>query len=238
MTDIDIYTTIESKQSLVDRVVQQITQLIMDRKLKPGMKLPPELKLAEMIGVSRTVIREAIQILTAKGFVETRHGIGSMVRNAGSDQLSEQLSILLHMKGVTLDHLHQVRTILEVEIAGIAAEHATDEEIEELGRLVEKVEATVDSPIESSSIDGEFHNYLARMSHNPLLTTLLEPVNDLLRQVRLSVAHYPNLLIKAIPDHRRILERLKHRDSTGARQVMREHLEHAREIQQVIEDPL
>jgi GntR family transcriptional repressor for pyruvate dehydrogenase complex len=203
----------------------------------PGMMLPPEVKLAETIGVSRTVIREAIQILIAKGLVETRHGVGSMVRSAGGAQISEQLAFMLRMKGLTLDHLHQVRTILEVEIAGIAAEQATAEEIDELGVLVDSMEAAAGDPILSSAIDGEFHHFLAKMAHNPLLTTLLEPVNELLREVRLSVSQYPELLLKAIPDHRQIMERIKTRDAAGAKQVMRAHLEHAREIQQAIEDP-
>ncbi len=232
-----MYTAIDSKQSLVDQVVQQITQLILGSQLKPGMKLPPEVKLAETIGVSRTVIREAMQILIAKGLVETRHGVGSMVRNAGGAQLSEQLAFMLHMKGLTLDHLHQVRTILEVEIAGIAAEQANPEEIEALSRLVDSMEAAAGDMIAYSLIDGEFHNFLAKMAHNPLLTTLLEPVNEILREVRLSVSQYPEALLKALPDHRRIMERVMQRDAAGARQVMRAHLEHARQIQQAIEDP-
>lgn len=236
MTGPGIFTTIDSKERLVDRVVQQITRLILDRQLEPGTKLPAEIKLAESIGVSRTVVREAIQILIAKGLVETRHGVGTIVRAAGTAQLTEQLSMMLRMKGLTLDHLHQVRSMLEVEIAGIAAAQASAAEISELGKLVERMEALANDPLAYAEMDGEFHHYLARISHNPLLVTLLDSVGDLLRQVRLSVSQYPQLFLKAVPDHRRIMERVKARDVSGARRIMREHLEHAREIQQAVEE--
>jgi GntR family transcriptional regulator, transcriptional repressor for pyruvate dehydrogenase complex len=231
MTEFSMFTTIDNKQRLVDRVVQQITQLIMESKLEPGMKLPPEIKLAESIGVSRTVLREAMQILIAKGLVETRHGVGTVIRNGGNNQFQEQLTMLLHTKGLTLDHLHQVRSILEVEIAGIAAAQATDQEVDELTRIVDRLEASNGDPM----ADVEFHRYLAQISHNPLLVMLLDSVGDILRQVRLSISRYPDLLLKSVPDHRLIMERVKARDVSGARQIMRIHLEHAREIQHALE---
>jgi GntR family transcriptional repressor for pyruvate dehydrogenase complex len=236
MNDPGLFTVIHSKQRLVDRVVEQITQLILEDKLEPGTRLPPETRLAETIGVSRTVLREAMQILITKGLVETRHGVGTVVRGATNDRLSEQLSIILRTKGLTLDHLHQVRSLLEVEIAGIAASQASDEEIAELSQLVERMEALLGDPIAYAEIDGEFHRFLARISHNPLMVLLLDSVSDILRQVRLSVSRYPELLLKAAPDHRLIMERVKARDVQGARRIMREHLEHAREVQHALEE--
>ncbi|RPJ40255.1 MAG: FadR family transcriptional regulator [Chloroflexi bacterium] len=235
MSEPSLFTAVDTKQRLVDRVVQQITELILDDKLAPGTKLPPEVKLAESIGVSRTVLREAMQILIAKGLVETHHGVGTIVRGGGGSQIQEQLAIMLRTKGLTLDHLHQVRTILEVEIAGIAAAQATGEELDALAQLVDRMDAFVNDPVAYADIDGEFHNYLARISHNPLMVMLLDSVGDILRQVRLSVSKYPQLFSKAAPDHRLIMERVKARDVTGARRLMREHLEHAREIQYALE---
>jgi GntR family transcriptional regulator, transcriptional repressor for pyruvate dehydrogenase complex len=235
MIEGSMFTAIDNKQRLVDRVVQQITQLIMDNTLEPGMKLPPEIKLAESIGVSRTVLREAMQILIAKGLVETRHGVGTVIRNGGNNQLQEQLTMLLHTKGLTLDNLHQVRSILEVEIAGIAAAQATDQEVKELAQILDRLEGSTGDALAYAEVDGEFHNYLAQISHNPLLVMLLDSVGDILRQVRLSISRYPDLILKSVPDHRLIMERVKARDVSGARQIMRIHLEHAREIQHALE---
>jgi GntR family transcriptional repressor for pyruvate dehydrogenase complex len=236
MNETGLFTTIDTKQRLVDRVAEQITERILDKRLEPGMRLPPEIKLAESLGVSRTVLREAIQILTARGMVETRHGVGTVVRGRGEDVFAQQLNRLLRTKGLSLDHLHQVRRMLEVEIAGIAAQVASPDEVAHLEALVNCLETVSGDPIAYAEADGEFHNALARMAHNPLLSMMLDSVGDILRQVRLTVSRYPELLLMAVPDHRRILERVQAHDAPGARQIMIEHLEHARHIQQALEE--
>ena len=226
-----IFRTIGNKKRLVDRVVDEVKKLIINHKLTPGMMLPPERELAEQIGVSRTVVREAVQVLTAMGLVESRQGIGTIIRQANGDQLSEQLNLMLQTKGFTLDNLHHVRSILEVEITALAAHQATEEEIAELNEIVDRMEAVAEDPIAYAECDAEFHSCLAKISHNPLLVLLLDSIGDILREVRLSVSKYPALFLKALPDHRLILERVRDHDSEGGRQAMRLHLEHARGIQ-------
>ena len=226
-----VFRTIGNKERLVDRVVEEVKKLIISRRLLPGMMLPPERELADQIGVSRTVVREAVQVLAAMGLVESRQGVGTIVRQANGDQLSEQLNLMLQTKGFTLDNLHHVRSILEVEITSLAARQATDEEIYELHEIVGRMEAQVEDPIAYAESDAEFHRCLAKISHNPLLVLLLDSISDILREVRLSVSMYPDISLKALPDHRLILERVQERDSEGGRQVMRLHLEHARQIQ-------
>jgi len=231
-----VFRAIGNKERLVDRVVEEVKKLIIDRKLLPGTMLPPERELAEQIGVSRTVVREAVQILTAMGLVESRQGVGTLIRQANGDQLSEQLNLMLQTKGFTLDNLHHVRSILEVEIAALAARQASEEEISELNGIVNRMEAQAGDPIAYAESDAEFHRCLAKISHNPLLVLLLDSIGDILREVRLSVSKYPDISLKAMPDHRQILERVQERDSEGGRQAMRLHLEHARHIQdQVIQ---
>jgi GntR family transcriptional repressor for pyruvate dehydrogenase complex len=226
-----IFRTIGNKERLVDRVVEEVKKLVINRKLLPGMMLPPERELADQIGVSRTVVREAVQVLTAMGLVESRQGIGTIIRQANGDQLSEQLNLMLQTKGFNLDNLHHVRSILEVEITALAARQATEEEISELNGIVEQMEAQAGDPIAYAERDAEFHRCLAKISHNPLLVFLLDSISDILREVRLSVSKYPDIFLKALPDHRYILERVQERDSEGGRQAMRLHLEHARNIQ-------
>jgi GntR family transcriptional repressor for pyruvate dehydrogenase complex len=132
MSNENIFHTLGSKERLVDRVVNEIQNLIVDNKLKPGFKLPPERELAEQIGVSRTVVREAVRILGTKGLLETKHGIGTVVRELNGDQISEHLNIMLQTKGIALDNLYHVRQILEVEIARVAATQATEASIQKL----------------------------------------------------------------------------------------------------------
>jgi len=237
MSEPALFVAIESRQRLVDRVVEQVTRLIAGNKLAPGTRLPPEMKLAESIGVSRTVVREAIQILTARGLVETRHGVGTIVRAAGSRQFAEHLQMLLNLNGMTLDDLHQVRSILEVEIAGIAAAQASPADQAALAAMLERMSALTGDPLAYADADGEFHRALAHTAHNPLLVILLDSISALMREVRLAVSNVPGLYERSLNDHRILLAQIKTGDAPGARQAMREHLQHARQIQKSIENP-
>lgn len=232
MDPTNLFPTIGSKERLVDRVVNEIQNLIVEHKLEPGVRLPPERDLAEQIGVSRTVVREAVRILVAKGLLETTHGVGTVVRQVNSDQIAEHLQIMLQTRGFSLDHLHHVRSILEVEIAGMAALRATDEATQELDRILAEAEVVMSRPEAFADKDAEFHRLLAEVSRNPLLVMLLDSIRDLMREVRLSVSRHPDLFEMVIPDHRKILECVNNRDEDGARHAMQQHLEHARTIQE------
>lgn len=231
MVEESIFRTIGNKDRLVDRVVNEIQNLIIENKLEPGMKLPPERDFAEQIGVSRTVVREAIQILEAKGLLEVKHGVGTIVCKVGGDQIAGPLNILFQTQGITLDNLHQVRSILEVEIAGIAAMQRTPEEVASLRLVLANLEANMNDPEAFANGDSAFHHAIAKLSHNPLLIMLLDSIGGVMREVRISVSNYPDLFNTVIPDHRQILASVEAKDPKQARDAMRKHLENARKIQ-------
>jgi GntR family transcriptional repressor for pyruvate dehydrogenase complex len=227
-----IFRIIGTKDSLVDRVVKEIQRLIIEEKLEPGMRLPPEREFAEQIGVSRTVLREAIQILDAKGLLEVKHGIGTIVKKIGGTQISEPLNMLLQTQGITLEDLHQVRTILEVEIARIAAQNATEEDVIKLKDVLMDMEKNINNPEGFANLDEEFHRSLAKLSRNPLLMMLLDSIGGLMFEVRISVSNYPDLFKTVMPDHQEIMAYIENKEPDKARQAMRKHLENARKIQQ------
>jgi GntR family transcriptional repressor for pyruvate dehydrogenase complex len=228
-----IFRTIGTKERLVDRVVEEIQHLIIDHKLEPGMKLPPERDFAEQIGVSRTVIREAVKILVTKGMLQVRHGVGTVVNKIGGDQISEPLTMLFKTKGITLANLHQVRTILEVEIAGVAAENATPQEVKHLEENLAELEKNMNDPEAFAAGDTAFHHTIAEFSHNPLLVMLLDSIGGLMHEVRTNISRYPAIFKTVLPDHREILKSIQTKDTKRARQAMRHHLENARKIQQL-----
>jgi GntR family transcriptional repressor for pyruvate dehydrogenase complex len=225
------FANVGNKDRLVDKVVAEIQSSIISGRLSSGSMLPPERDLAEQLGVSRTVIREAAHILVTKGLLETRHGVGAFVRQVGSDQISDSLGFMLRASEFTLDHLHQVRSVLEVENAALAAVQATFDEIEAGHRLMAHMEAAMDDPDIFTQGDTEFHHLLAQMSHNLLLVLLLDALSDLMHEVRLSVARFPDLYVTVIPDHWLILKEVANRNPEGARRAMQRHLENARAIQ-------
>jgi DNA-binding FadR family transcriptional regulator len=234
------FPNVGDKVRLVDRVVGSIQNLIVKGQLEPEAKLPPERELAEQMGVSRTVIREAIRILVAKGLLDARPGIGTIVRKIDKNQISDSLGLFLQIHGedAAIHHLHQVRNILETEIASLAANQATEKDVESLMKILEEMEQYQDQPEDFAEADNDFHQELAQTTHNPLLVVLLDSIRDLLHEVRLRVARFPGLSRRVMQDHHAILECILGHDAEGARRAMADHLRHAWRIQEesLVED--
>jgi DNA-binding FadR family transcriptional regulator len=228
-----MFPTVGTKNRLVDRVVEAIQERITQGVLLPGAMLPPERELCDQLGVSRTALREAVRMLASKGLLETRPGVGTIVRQLNSNHVLEPLSILVQTSngGITLDHLHEVRKILEVENARQAAEKATPEDIQRIQALVEQMEAAQEDGAQFTLLDTEYHRLIAEMTHNPLLVLLLDTIRDLMSSVREKVWQYPNFTRVILPDHRHIARLIAAHRSSEAARTMQEHLDHARAIQ-------
>lgn len=228
ITQPTVFRAVGSKQKLVDRVVYALEELIISRQLEPDTKLPPERDLADQLGVSRTVLREAVRILVTKGLLETQPGKGTLVRKLTREQVVEPLSLLLrnHTSGeISFDQLYQVRSILEVEIAGLAASQASEADITCLKQIVANMEATQNDVVTLAVHDADFHSALAKMTHNPLLAILVDSIRDLLQEYVARVTPYLDPSQENLPLHQKLLERIEARDVAGARQAMQENLD-------------
>jgi DNA-binding FadR family transcriptional regulator len=225
------FRTVGSKERLVDRVVNEVERLIFEGELEPETRLPPERDLAEQLGVSRTVVREAVHILVTKGLLETKPGVGTVVRQVTREQVVGPLNLYLRAQSageVSFTDLHQVRSILEVEIAGIAALQANTEDIENLRQIATSMEAAQDDPGILAARDADFHSALAKTTHNPLLIVLVASIRDLLQEYIALVTPYVDPRRDNLRLHFKLLERVEARDAAGARQAMRENLDQMR----------
>jgi GntR family transcriptional repressor for pyruvate dehydrogenase complex len=217
----------------VDRVVDAIEKEILEGRLPLGASLPPEREFSERLGVSRTVVREAVRILVTRGLLQTRHGVGTTVRALTPEQVTTPLTLFMRTCGaiVTIEHLHQVRLMLEVGNASLAAEEATEEDIRDLRRIYADMEAVAADPAQLAAKDAEFHRRVAEATHNPLLVLLLDSVRDLMAEIRTLVAQQPGLFERVMPTHTQVLDCIAAHDAMGADQAMREHLAIALSIQ-------
>lgn len=213
--------------SLSDRVAESITEAIVSGRLTPGQRLQPERELADQFGVSRTVIREAVRSLAAQGLVEARAGRGLQVATVGTDAISR--SMRLYVRGnSSIDYrsVHEVRSSLEIQIAGIAAERATDDDLARLAELNQELaQLRIDAVARAAQLDVEFHRMIARATHNELFVVMLDSIGDILLEIRESAFSTPGMIEYATTAHQRILDRLTEHDPAAARAAMREHLE-------------
>jgi len=210
---------------LYEEIVNQIQDLIVQEQLQPGDKLPPERQLIEQFGVSRTVVREAIRALEEKGLVEVKHGSGVYVSQLSPDSVSGPLALFLRVSRGSLIALLEVREILEVEIAGLAAERATEEDKKEMERALLYEAEILDTSDQRFETDLRFHELIAKATHNEVLPILLNPLAELLRENRRVIGELPEMIELSLRDHQAILEALKNKDKEQAREAMRRHLQ-------------
>jgi len=225
------------RESLSAQAAEQIQQFIIRGELRPGDRLPPERELSEQLGVSRTVVREATKLLQERGLIKVLTGSGSFVSKVESSAISQSISLFMWGHGHAFHDLLEIRRMFEVEIAGLAAERATAEEIRELEDALAQMTAAEPAVHADAAglekfvlADLLFHHVLARASKNSLLPLLLAPINDLLLEFSRQASSLPGAPANAIHFHDTLLQGIRGRDSQRCRAVMREHLNDAENL--------
>lgn len=215
---------------MYEEVAERIQGLILEGRLKPGDRLPPERELAEAFGVSRTSVRDAIRVLELMGMLEPRQGDGTVVRDLTSDSLVHPLASLLVRNRTHLAELMDVRKMIEPPLAARAASLATPEEVARLdeifARQLEKArqgQAAIDE-------DSAFHYAIATAARNRVVLKVLDVLMDLLQESRERSLQVPGRLQKSLEGHRRILRAIKRRDARAAEAGMRQHLAEIEEV--------
>jgi GntR family transcriptional repressor for pyruvate dehydrogenase complex len=218
-----------SGETLSKQVVTKLIDLITREGYATGILLPAERELCSMFGVSRTVIREALQVLAARGVVTIRRGTGVLVGSPSGGPMRDYLELLLRREGVTLTEFLEVRRLLEVEEAGLAALRSGPADHAAMERAHRGLEAQPGSPEGYVQADVEFHQLIVRAAGNRLLTTMTHPITDLLRASRLASFRGVGSVDRTIREHAAILESIKMHDADAAREAMRVHLTHTEE---------
>jgi GntR family transcriptional regulator, transcriptional repressor for pyruvate dehydrogenase complex len=212
------------RNKVYEEVARQIERLI-DKKLKPGDKLPSERELAEILKVSRGSIRDAIRSLELLGLLEPRQGTGTIVRAKASDSHLHPFENALKRRKEAVGELLDFRKMLEPPLAARAATHASDEEIAELDAVLDRQEKKHKQGESSVTEDTEFHYNIALASGNSVVLKVIDILMDLLRETRARWLQIGDRSQKSLDGHRRILNAIRRHDSTAARSAMLRHIE-------------
>lgn len=212
-----------------ERIVSQIKSLMLEGKLKPGDKLPPERELAEIMNVSRTSVREAIKTLSAMGLAVIRKGHGVFVGEVSLESVINRVSDALIIKKDELEQLFEVRKVLETNAARWAAERATEDEISRLSNLVSEAKIACEKPDprvgEIINYDKVFHNAVIEASHNSVLAMVNNGLLEALSKVREKTMRVPGRVVQSILDHEEIARAISARDGKRASEAMYAHIE-------------
>jgi DNA-binding FadR family transcriptional regulator len=213
-----------SRTDHVSQIAGWLERAILSGEFQPGDLLPSERDISTRLGVSRSVVREALGRLASLGLVRSVHGSGTRVEAPSSRQVTVGYQRLLARPDFRLEDLAAVRLPLETAIAALAAGRRTEED---LARL-EKAQKVLGSPRRSleahAQADLDFHAALADATGNPLFQVVLAPIQQLLiASRRRTLGRYGSEI--AHRHHARILEAVRARDGAAAARAMREHIE-------------
>ncbi len=215
---------IEKKRAYED-IVRQIRKLIEKGKLKRGDQLPVERELSEAFRVSRSTVREAILNLETMGFVQRRQGDGTYVIASTEEALIRPLaSALFHEKDDIIE-IFSIRKMIEPEVAQLASENRTVEEVDELEDILKEQKEEVENGKNPIHTDSEFHHLLARMAKNRILERLLITLVDLLSKTREKYLQTDERKQQSLHGHYEILAAVKKGNGKAARKAMERHLE-------------
>ncbi len=215
---------------LATAVLLTMVDKIVGGELPPESSLPTESALCEVFGVSRTVIREALKLLEAKGLVRVRQGHGTTVCPSEQWDLLDPLVLDAAMryaeKFEILDDVIDVRVALECQMTRRAAEMMTEAQFRELQDGLTALEKLLDQPDEYQEAEGQYHDLILRGSGNRLGRSIIRSIhprartNFRYRGAGVSANH----LLMSHEGHAALYERLAARDPDGAAEVMREHI--------------
>jgi GntR family galactonate operon transcriptional repressor len=220
------------RQRLAQAVVSSLIDTVVSGAARVGVALPPEPVLAESFGVSRSTVREAVKLLEAKGLVEIRHGLGTVVRPEDDWNLLEPdvlAAAVRHEHGlVVLDELVRVRTALESMLVVHAAIHASDRDLAEIASLHGQMAAEIDTPGAFIESDVLFHDRIMRAAGSRLARPIVRTVHTEARTSALySGSPTPEDCRISNEEHAEILDRLVARDPEGAADALGGHITRA-----------
>jgi GntR family transcriptional repressor for pyruvate dehydrogenase complex len=216
-------------------VVAHVRGLIELGQLRSGDRLPAERELALQLGVSRASLRAGLRSLAAMGVVQTRHGSGSFITSGRPALATDALSFLAALHGFTPAQMFEARLVLEVSVAGLAAERATLDHLMVISDEATGMFASLDDPQAFLLHDALFHRAVAVASGNPILSALVNMVSELFREQRRQTISRASDLKESAEEHRAIYQAIRAHDPVRARRMMNDHLQRA-ERAQVIEE--
>jgi GntR family transcriptional regulator, transcriptional repressor for pyruvate dehydrogenase complex len=220
-----------------DRVVEHVRSLIEQGGLRPGDRLPSERDLALELGVSRPSVRSGLEALESMGVVVSRRGAGTFIADGPPDLGAEPLSLLASLHGFTPNEMFEARLVLEVGVAGLAAEHADGERLAAMAEEVTEMFASLEDPAAFLRHDVRFHQAVASGCGNRVLAALMEMVSAQFYELRKETIARARDLREAAEMHRRIFRAIRARDAEAARAAMHEHLKMAQHAQTLEAEP-
>ena len=206
-----------------EMVIERITEFIFSGQYSVGEILPPEKKLCEMFGISRSIMREAIKVLAAKGLLEVKQGFGTVVCLPKDEVPEKALMTYMAAHSVSLAQLMEVRAPLEIAIAKLAAAGRTDEHLQRMAATFETLAVEGHNLDVYADADVAFHQSLVDAAGNHIFKIIVNSIIQFLEMSRRLTIHHFGLDI-VIKGHEQIYKAVVDKDPSAAAKAMEAHM--------------
>ncbi|WP_374718782.1 FadR/GntR family transcriptional regulator [Parageobacillus toebii] len=222
-------------KKIYEEVAEAIFEMIKTGALKPGDKLDSVQQLAEKFQVGRAAIREALTALKAMGLIELKQGEGTYVREFDPATISFPLSIAVLMNKEDIWHLLEVRKLLEVGAASLAAQKRTDDDLIAMEQALHEMKEAIGNDELGEKADLAFHMAVAAASHNPILVSLMNSVSEMMIETmretrRIWLFSRQTTTEKLLQQHTEIFKAIKEKNADAAQERMLQHLTNVENI--------
>ena len=212
---------------LVNRLTMYFAEQIFEKRLKKGDKIESDRVLSQKMNVGRSAIREALKVLEVLGMIDIRPGQGTYISNHEASFFIVPLSWSLFLNGGQIDSIVEVRNLLEVKAAYLAARCTDKECLDRLYDISHKLQKAYVEKDFKEFLDGdlEFHICIAECSGNQVIYSMIQTISNLMRHVSGSGMVDEEQLKDIYEEHQRVYGLILAKDTEGASEAMKEHLE-------------
>lgn len=219
MSETPTYLKSLKKESVVQSVINRLTDAMRSKELQPGDKIPTEPELSESLGVARSSVREAIKILTYLGVLESKRSEGTFVCSGYKESMIDPMVYGIILNQDSFENMMELREMTETGMMRLAMAHHEESEIRELEEMLAEMQEAVrdpDDPVgKFFDVDNRFHDKIADMGKNPMADKINRVVRSLTYAVRydtVSAMITGGKKDELIDTHRQLLEAIKSGD--------------------------
>lgn len=213
-----------SRTTLTTAAFEQLISNVVNGTWKTGERLPPERDLCQQLGIARTSLREALKAMELIGMLNSKVGDGTFVCPRSEFLSRPMIWALMGIEKAELHDVMEARIIMEESSAGLAAERATNAQLEDINGAIQSMRDAIarDEPVLDA--DMQFHLAISNAAANPLLTNSLMMLRNSIRQGMLYKHLLPGISPKIVKAHAAVFNAIKRRDVEGAKKAMKDHL--------------
>ena len=218
------------RETVMETLARRIEGLIRSGELRVGSRLPPEPKLASLLGVSRSSLREALKGLMFLGLIKARPGYGTYIQSSLAGAVGRHFQWMLLLQEIKYLELYELRRIFEPAVASLAARRATSEDVKKMEAAIRGMRNNFTHPEQYMAHEIAFHEAVAQASKNVAVETLLRMMYGALAEGRRRTLPLIADFESNFRRHARILRLITRRDAAGARKAILDDLQYAEDL--------